>query len=51
MKIKGNTQLSAFILESREGAFLGAITGHGASPIGLVVLHLGDGQGRVRSQF
>ena len=35
----------------RQARFLGAVTGHAGSPLVLVVLHLGDGQGRVRSHF
>ena len=37
--------------QRRQALFLGAVTGHAGSPLVLVVLHLGDGQGRVRSHF
>ena len=45
-------QQNIAIFGRRQGQarFLGAVTGH-ASPLVLVVLHLGDAQGRVRSHF
>ena len=42
--------IAVFGRRGREAAFLGAITGH-ESALVLVVPHLGEGQGRVRSHF
>ena len=43
--------IAVFGKQRRQARFLGAVTGHAGSPLVLVVLHLGDGQGRVRSHF
>jgi len=43
--------IAVFGRRQRQARFLGAVTGHAGSPLVLVVLHLGDGQGRVRSHF
>ena len=39
--------IAVFGKQRRQARFLGAVTGHAGSPLELVVLHLGDGQGRV----
>ena len=43
--------IAVFGRRQGQAKYLGAVTGHAGSPLVLVVLHLGDGQGRVRSHF
>ena len=43
--------LAIFGRRQSEARFLGGVTGHAASPLVLVVLHLDHAEGRVRSHF